>query len=216
MDFRAYLEKLRGLSDKNKKIVLWTIVVVLGLMMGFFWIKGAGNALSNLGSQMGNVQLPNIETQDTDVSDAINNLINQVPVETLDWKTYKNKEYGFELVFPDSWEGYSVISDLWRAWDINSSSSASEYYGVKIIFTNPNAKKNPGEAWQNIPIMIITPDVWDLILQGRVAVSAAPIGPERIGQNKKYIFATPPRWYGFTDALGWQEAVDIVKTFKAF
>ena len=39
---------------------------------------------------------------------------------------------------------------------------------------------------------------------------------EIIGQNTTSVFATPPRWYGFTDAVGFQEAVDAVKTLKAF
>jgi hypothetical protein len=64
--------------------------------------------------------------------------------------------------------------------------------------------------------MVFTPSQWSLITSEKLAVSAAPIGPSQIGQNAKYIFATPPRWYGFTDAVGWQEAVDIVKTFKTF
>ena len=67
--------------------------------------------------------------------------------------------------------------------------------------------------------MVVTPDIWKLMAGDKmpqIAVSAAPIGPGKIGQNQKYIFATPPRWYGFTDALGGSEAANIVKTFKAF
>ena len=66
--------------------------------------------------------------------------------------------------------------------------------------------------------MVFTPDVWQMVSGNNptVAISAAPIGPEEVGQNSKYVFATPPRWYGFTGAVGFQEAVNIVKTFKAF
>jgi len=53
MDFHAYLEKLRALPDNQKKIVLWTIVVVLGLIMGFFWIRGVMNSLSEIGNTIG-------------------------------------------------------------------------------------------------------------------------------------------------------------------
>ena len=38
-----------------------------------------------------------------------------------------------------------------------------------------------------------------------MSVSAAPIGPEELGQNTKYVFALPPRWIGFTDDIGWQD-----------
>jgi hypothetical protein len=45
---RIFLTKLQSLPDRKKKIVLWTIVIILGLIMGFFWINGTINKLSNL------------------------------------------------------------------------------------------------------------------------------------------------------------------------
>ena len=39
MNINNYIEKLRALPDKQKKIILWTIVVILGLVMTFFWFK---------------------------------------------------------------------------------------------------------------------------------------------------------------------------------
>jgi len=55
MDFKKikektknFVEKLRSLEDKQKKIILWTIVGILGLTMGFFWIKGVMYKLENL------------------------------------------------------------------------------------------------------------------------------------------------------------------------
>ncbi|NOQ67967.1 hypothetical protein GQ568_00830, partial [Patescibacteria group bacterium] len=35
-------------------------------------------------------------------------------------------------------------------------------------------------------------------------------------ENNKYVFALPPRWIGFADALGQDEAQKIVGTFKVF
>ena len=49
----------------------------------------------------------------------------------------------------------------------------------------------------------------------RSSVSAAPYGPIKLGESNKYVFALPPRWVGFTDALGQNEAKEIVKTFMA-
>ena len=98
LKFKNYLERLRGLSDKNKKIVLWTIVAVLGIIMGLFWINGTMNSLSKLGSQVGEMKLPDIEMSQTE---ALDNLANAN--ETASWKTYTNEEYGFEIKYPTDW-----------------------------------------------------------------------------------------------------------------
>jgi hypothetical protein len=47
-------------------------------------------------------------------------------------------------------------------------------------------------------------------------VSAAPITPSKLGENAKFVFALPPRWIGFADALGQDEAKDVPKSFRAF
>jgi hypothetical protein len=130
------------------------------------------------------------------------------------WKNYINKEYGFGITFPDSWKGYAVATGSWSGWKNAENGTVGDYTGIELIFKNPQTTSH--QSWQDIPIMVFTPEVWQLIQQEKVGVSAAPIPPEEVGENSKYIFATPPRWYGFTDAIGFQEAVEIVKTFKAF
>jgi hypothetical protein len=129
-------------------------------------------------------------------------------------ENYVNNEYGFRMIFPDSWKGYSVVVQNWDGHAIDNYQQT--YSGPLLIIKNP--KTTSQQVWQDIPIMVFTPDVWNMVdgENPTVAVSAAPIGPAKIGENSKYVFATPPRWYGFTDAVGWQEAVDIAKTFKAF
>ncbi|MCX6718334.1 MAG: hypothetical protein NTY81_01880 [Candidatus Staskawiczbacteria bacterium] len=132
-----------------------------------------------------------------------------------DWRNYKNNEYGFEMTFPDSWKGFTIDgSKLWHGNSLDNSNV--KYDGPMIVFVNP--KTTSKIQYQDIPIMVFTPDVWKMVNGENpiIAVSAAPIGPAKIGENSKYVFATPPRWYGFTDAVGFQEAVEIVKTFKAF
>ncbi|MFA6437274.1 MAG: hypothetical protein WC242_03855 [Candidatus Paceibacterota bacterium] len=129
-------------------------------------------------------------------------------------QTYNNQEYGFEMTFSDSWKGYTVLNNTWTGQDISGTSeTAKQYSGPEIVFRNPNW--TGAKHWQDIPIMVFTPDVWKLVTEEKIAVSAAPIGPSEVGRNQKFIFATPPRWYGFTDDLGMDEAVGIVKTFKA-
>ena len=55
---------------------------------------------------------------------------------------------------------------------------------------------------------------WQLIEDGNLNIFAAPIAPSKLGENNKYVFSLPPRWVGFTDALGQDEAQKIVGTFK--
>lgn len=129
-------------------------------------------------------------------------------------KTYTNKNFGFSITFSDSWKDYSVVQSSWDGLVINTT---KHYKGETLIFKNQ--KLADGNQFQGIPIMIITPDVWKLISEEKVAVSAAPIGPGKLGENSKYVFATPPRYIGFADTLTQKQAneiLDIVKTFKAF
>jgi len=131
----------------------------------------------------------------------------------IDWKNYTNNEYGFKLIFPDSWKEFVVVKQTWQGWAIDGSGKT--YSGSEIVIKNPQTTAK--QQYQDIPIMVFTTDMWKLVGDERtatVAISAAPIGPAEIGENAKYVFATPPRWYGFTDAIGWQEAIDILKTFK--
>lgn len=131
---------------------------------------------------------------------------------TAGWQTYTNSEYGFEIKFPDTWKGYSVEIENWTGHVINNYQKT--YTGPEIVLKNPQTTTS--QQWQDITIMVFTPDVWNLVNEEKIAVSAAPIGPGKIGENSKYIFATPPRWYGFTDASGIEEVLKMMNTFKAF
>jgi hypothetical protein len=125
---------------------------------------------------------------------------------------YTNTQYGFQITLPNSWKGYTVENQTWKGNEV--SNSDMQYSGPLVVIKNPQTTAKA--KYQDISIMVFSPDVWQGVLQERIAVSAAPIPPAEVGQNTKYVFATPPRWYGFTDAQGWQEAVDAVKTFKSF
>ncbi len=48
------IEKLQNLPELYKKIVLWTIVAILGLAMGFFWFKSTIDKFSK-------IELPKID-----------------------------------------------------------------------------------------------------------------------------------------------------------
>lgn len=129
-------------------------------------------------------------------------------------ETYRNEQYGFKMTFPDSWKGYVITEDIWKGWPTTTESGfQDEYEGVKLIFQNP--KWTPKENWQNIPIMVFTPDVWKLVVEEKLRVSSVPILPEKVGENKDFVFATPPRWTFDVD-FGVEEAIAIVKTLKGF
>jgi len=62
MNFKDFLLKLQNLPEQQKKIILWTIVGVLGLIMGYFWINSSIKRLENL--DLSGVKLPEISTQE--------------------------------------------------------------------------------------------------------------------------------------------------------
>jgi hypothetical protein len=92
---RNFLGKLQNLPEHKKHIILWTIVVALGLAMGYFWINNAIKTFSKLNEQariVANNQ-PSVAIEDP----------------TVDWKTYTNKKYGFEFKYP---KDIKIINNL--------------------------------------------------------------------------------------------------------
>ncbi len=61
---RNFFEKAQNWPDNKKKIVLWAIVAILAVIMGFFWVRSAINNFSKIGESMGNIELPKIDTSD--------------------------------------------------------------------------------------------------------------------------------------------------------
>jgi len=131
------------------------------------------------------------------------------PQISASWKTYKNEEYGFEVIIPDSWKGYLILEETWNGVTLDGKST--KFQGPEIIIRHPEWTTE--QLWQDVPIMVFTKNEWKLIEANSLNVSAAPIGPSKLGENQKYVFALPPRWVGFYDALGQEEAVEITKTF---
>jgi hypothetical protein len=120
---------------------------------------------------------------------------------------YRNTEYGFTFNLPQSWKGYTIVNEQWTGTPVDSSGTQQNVTGPQIIIRNPNWTS--ADPYQDIPIMIFTPDQWDLVQQGNLAVSAAPFPPTEIGSNAKYVFAIPPR-YNYAFPTGWQEVEQII------
>ncbi len=76
---------------------------------------------------------------------------------------YTNKAYGFRFTLPLSWKGYSILEKTW-----------GDGQGPLILIRHPLwTAANPR---QDIPIMVLTLAQWALVQQGKLIVSAAPIG----------------------------------------
>jgi hypothetical protein len=116
---------------------------------------------------------------------------------------YRNTQYGFCFLLPADWKGYTIVTQKWSGTVLNSQKTES---GPQLLIRNPQWAENT--PWQDIPIMIFTPSQWKFVATDNMAVSAAPIGPAELGQNKSYVFALPPRWIGFYDVKG----IDEVQT----
>lgn len=74
---RNFLTKLQGLPDVKKKIILWIIVVVLGLVMGFFWVKDAADRLSRLSQSSQGTMFPEINLRDASMPGILQNASDQ-------------------------------------------------------------------------------------------------------------------------------------------
>lgn len=113
---------------------------------------------------------------------------------------YHNTKYGFCFLLPADWKGYTIVTQNWSGTVLDTQ---KKEIGPQLLIRNP--KWTEADPWQDIPIMIFTPDQWKIVAAENMAVSAAPIGPSLLGQNKSYAFALPPRWIGFTDDKGQDE-----------
>jgi hypothetical protein len=59
--------------------------------------------------------------------------------------------------------------------------------------------------------MVFTKAQWKLVGEGKLIVSAAPIGPGILGRNAKYVFALPPR-FDYEDRPGREEVGAIIQS----
>ena len=123
--------------------------------------------------------------------------------------TYTDTQYGFCFSLPASWKGYSAIKDTWEAGPVGNV-KGPVIQGPKIVIRHP--KWTEAQPYQDIPIMILTIAQWKLAESNESVFSAAPVGPGEIGRNATYVFATPPRWIGYTDDIGWQELENFMSS----
>lgn len=163
--------------------------------------------------QTGETSTEQLQTRKTEIStysksvqaSSNNSTENQKSTES-NLVVYENTKYGFSFILPSSWKEYSIVTDVWKATDLKNSGNTIEN-GEIIYIRHPEWKLNSQR--QDIPIMILTIEQWNLLQKGEIAIGAAPVGPNELGRNSKYVFALPAR-YNFSFFSGFEEVEKIL------
>lgn len=122
---------------------------------------------------------------------------------------YTNAQYGFSVSLPESWKGYSIVTDGWLGYvSTGVKGDIAVTQGPLISIRNPawTAEK----PYQDIPVMVFTLSQWDDLLRGNFHIGAAPVNPGRLGFNATYVFALPAR-YNYAFPAGYEEVEKILQ-----
>ncbi len=120
---------------------------------------------------------------------------------------YTNKQFGFTFRLPESWRGYSIITDRWEGIPIGGSEIIES--GPLLSIRHPLWTSE--KPRQDIPIMVFTIEQWDSLQREEFHIGAAPIGPRELGRNNSYVFALPAR-YNFAFPEGYEEVDQIIES----
>jgi beta-lactamase regulating signal transducer with metallopeptidase domain len=117
---------------------------------------------------------------------------------------YENTQYGFRFYLPETWRGYTIVEEQWKG-TINEDTVET---GPQLLIRHPDwIRESPR---QDIPIMVFTLEQWNALQNGSFFVSAAPIGPRKLGRNSSYVFALPAR-YNYAYQTGFEEVEEILE-----
>lgn len=154
---RNFIVKLQSLPENAKKIILFLIVGICALIMGFFWIKSTAYNFSKIGESLQSISLPKLEipqderlkevqniinNPDKNTSDILQGIlgkeINPQNSQTSDWQTYKSDQYGFEVKYPQNFfslEKKSANKEvvLWDSFADNQLKDAKYIYSTLDI-----------------------------------------------------------------------------------
>ena len=122
---------------------------------------------------------------------------------------YRNSDYGFAFILPESWKGYLIISERWEGVYLEGSTSGQvTETGPELLIRHPQwVLVSPR---QDIPIMVFTLGQWELVQQEKMSVGAAPVPPSELGRNSTYVFALPAR-YNYAFPAGFEEVEQILE-----
>lgn len=118
---------------------------------------------------------------------------------------YKNTQYGFNFTLPKSWQSFSITTGIWEGHNVALGKVTET--GPIISIRHP--QWNSVNPRQDIPIMVLTLNQWNLLQKEKISIGAAPIGPSELGRNNMYVFAIPAR-YNFTLLTGYKEVEKIL------
>lgn len=120
---------------------------------------------------------------------------------------YENKQYGLRVALPEDWKGYQVLTQQWAAFKVSDPGAGNSVFGPEIVLRSP--KWTQAKPYQDIPIMIFSPEQWQQLNQDVIHIGAAPIGPRELARNARYVFALPAR-YNFAFPEGYEEVEKII------
>ena len=130
MTIQGRIKNLQALPEHKKKIVFFSVIIVVGLVLLIFSIKGTKDGISKIGYFLQTINLPPINMPDykaempnIDLSEFSAQLEALSRVQTAEFKEYKNEEYGFEIKHPESW---AVNTELISKDELNLARSAVE------------------------------------------------------------------------------------------
>ncbi len=86
-----FIKKLQSLSEHVKLAIIFTVVLMVGLGMGFFWIQSTVHSISSISQSFKSADLTNLEAP-TDVVE---------PTLNVNWKNYENNRLGFSMDLPN-------------------------------------------------------------------------------------------------------------------
>ena len=125
-------------------------------------------------------------------------------IDTSDWQTYRNEEFGFEIDFPITWKDYIENSKENKV--SANRDTFKEYSYQSIYFLHPQKISNEGSPGEvGFVIGIFDKENW-LISEGW----------KKIGENDKYIFGSSPSNSAAPDDMleRYKEISSITSTFK--
>jgi hypothetical protein len=130
--------------------------------------------------------------------------------EKADSIVYENTKYGFSFSLPESWKGYTIVTDEWKGLALEDPKGEKTVETGPIIYIRHPLWTSENQR-QDIPIMVFTITQWDSLQQDKFHIGAAPIGPSELGRNSRYVFALPAR-YNFAFPTGYEEVETILNS----